>query len=97
MLNDIVSYCRVVVKLREGLSRAPGISTSLNDFFFNSQVSSWRKLVSLYPQIKISKLFNTATSSQILQWVKKARKSDACYSAPDFLAYFIIDIPKKSA
>jgi len=96
MYIESVSYCRVIIKLRDGLKPIPGISISLNDFFFKSRILPWRKLSTLFPKIKISRLFKTPTITQILKWINYARKSDPGYSPPDFLAYFVIDIPGKS-
>jgi hypothetical protein len=55
----------------------------------------WQRLKAQFPGISIRKQFNSVTTSQIRVLVAKARRRQDKYRPPNFLTYFVIDLPAR--
>lgn len=53
----------------------------------------WRKLKARFPGISIRILFNAVTPSRMRQIVEEAMRLNRNYRPPNFLTYFVVDLP----
>ena len=82
---------RVVVKFRDSVVLP--YDDRVERFLDETGVLPWRLLKAQFPGITIRELFNSVAPSQINRLVADARHRSEWYRAPNFLTYFVIDLP----
>ena len=84
---------RVVVKYRDDVKlpyddRIDGALDDLPD-------GHWRRIKQRFPGITIRVLINSITPSEIRELVAEAKRRDDSYQPPNFLTFYVVDLPAK--
>ena len=82
---------RVVVKFQDGV-KIP-YEDGAEQHFDKLNIGPWHQLRDQFPGIRLRRLFTSATPEKIGSLVDEAMRRDRSYKAPNFLTYFVIDLP----
>ncbi len=86
---------RIVIKFRDSLQIPYQNEAQLQAYFSKNNLISWRELIKRFQGIKITKLYTSVTSGQIIKLVTKLKELNPEYSPSNFLNHCAIDCPYK--
>lgn len=67
----------------------------LENYLLETGLEDWQHLIDRFPDISISRLFTSVPPEEIQDLVEKAKEIDPSYQPPNFLSYFLIDLPPR--
>lgn len=82
---------RVVVKFQNSLDLP--YEDGVEKDFPEDMRTQWEELVKMFPGITLTRLYTTTSPDKIRELVNQATKTDPDYRPPNFLTYFVIDVP----
>lgn len=82
---------RIVLKFDDGLSLPyeVGAERALK----GEMLAAWKQIAKQFPGITLRPLYDDQDTKNLLMLVERARENDPNYKAPDFLTYFVIQMP----
>jgi serine protease len=84
---------RVLVKFKDGITLPHTDDVDIGAYIEEHQIGPWRKLADDFPGIILRHKFAPASQGELQDLVNRATQMDPTYKAPDFLTYFVIDVP----
>src|SRR6266496_2216713 len=93
-INESAYPRRVVVKFQDSLD-VP-YEDGVEKDFPEDMRKQWEELVKTFPGITLKRLYTTTSPDRIRELVNQAIKLDPDYRPPNFLTYFVIDVPPEA-
>ena len=82
---------RVVVKFRDGVDLP--YDDNVEKLLDTRQIGPWRRLSTQFPGVRMRRMFTSVPANTIRQLSDQAVATDREYRPPNFLSYFVVDVP----
>ena len=92
--REYLSYTpNIIIKFKDVVDLP--YQDELENYLLETGLEDWQHLIDRFPDISISRLFTSVPPEEIQELVEKAKEIDPSYQPPNFLSYFLIDLPPR--
>ena len=90
--DDPVYHPSVLLKFHDDIPSFP-YEVGAERYFEEYQLGSWKEIAGAFPGITLRPKFSILSPSELAELIEKAESRDHDYQAPNFLTYYMIDVP----